>query len=195
MRTLLLVAVLTGVVGGCSAPPAPVRTTATTPPTTTTSEVPGADPVAWAEAWCGPRTVSMLAAAETAGHADMAATKTAVVKWASTAAAAERQIVLGIEKLGPLGSDVQNPHDRLVKALRQAAERYDAAAARLRELAADDKFPERYEQVMAGEMGSVQEEADALFKQIATTPKYADTFKTNKLCVEMQEVAKRVGGK
>jgi hypothetical protein len=41
----------------------------------------------------------------------------------------------------------------------------------------------------------VQGEADALFKQIATTPKYADTFKTNKSCVEMQAVAKRLGGK
>lgn len=171
-------------------PPAPAPQAA--PTTTTTADVPGADPVAWFEAYCGPMGVAEIARADIQGKAaqGMAAVKDAVVRWASTAAVSDRTIADGLEKLGPLGSDVQNPHERLVKSLRESADGFDDASGRLRALAADDVFPERYEQVMASSRGGARENAAMMFEQIVETPKYAETFRTNKVCADWQATAR-----
>lgn len=171
-------------------PPAPVQQAA--PTTTTTADVPGADPVAWFEAYCGPMGVAEIARRDIQGKAaqGMGAVKTAVVGWASTAAASDRMIADGLEKLGPLGSDVQNPHERLIKAVRERAKGFDDASTRLNALAADDVFPERYEQVMASSGTSAgRENADLMFKQIVETPKYTAAFRSNKVCTDWQALA------
>ncbi|MCR3747401.1 hypothetical protein [Lentzea californiensis] len=171
-------------------PPAPVQQPA--PTTTTTADAPGADPVAWFEAYCGPMGVAAIARADIQGKAaqGMAAVKDAVVRWASMAAVSDRTIADDLEKLGPLGSDVQNPHERLVKSLRESAGGFDDASGRLRALAADDVFPERYEQVMASSRGGARENAAMMFKQIVEIPKYAETFRTNKVCADWQATAR-----
>jgi len=193
-RLVAAVVIVAASTTACSRPPAPVQQPATSAPTTT-SEVPGADPTAWFEAYCGPMGVAAIASFEPQAKVaeGMTAVKEAVVRWASTAAVSDRKVADDIEKLGPLGSDVQNPHERLIKALRKEAEGFEEASGRLRALAADDVFPERYEQVMAGS-GS-REEVPALFKQIASTPKYAETFRTNKVCVGWQNLSKQAPGK
>ncbi len=192
-RLLTAVVIVAASTTACSRPPTPVQPATSAP--TTTSEVPVADPTAWFEAYCGPMGVAAIASFEPQAKVaeGMAAVKEAVVRWASTAAVSDRKVADDIEKLGPLGSDVQNPHERLIKALRKEAEGFEEASGRLRALAADDVFPERYEQVMAGS-GS-REEVPALFKQIASTPKYAETFRTNKVCVGWQNLSKQAPGK
>ncbi|RDI20912.1 hypothetical protein [Lentzea flaviverrucosa] len=171
-------------------PPAPVPLAA--PTTTTTADVPGADPVAWFEAYCGPMGVSAIASRQLQGvaAAGMAAAKESVVRWTTLAAASHRQIADGVEKLGPLGSDVQSMHERLVKQLRKDAEGFDRVTARLKALEANDVFLERYQQAVAVEMGNAGEQATALFKQIAGTPTYAETFRTNKVCADWQATAR-----
>lgn len=177
---------------GCSSQaPAPA------PTTTTTSEAPGADPNVWFEAYCGPMGVSTIASLDVRNKSagGVAAAKDAVVAWTARAASSDRLIADGIEKLGPLGSDVQSLHERLVKAKRDEAGRFDKASARLRDLAADDVFPERYQQVMAVELGSAEEQVTALFQQIATNPKYVDAFRMNRVCLDWQDLSKQVPGK
>ncbi|MEV6714908.1 hypothetical protein AB0M48_23070 [Lentzea sp. NPDC051208] len=172
-------------------PPAPVQQAAP-PATTTTANVPGADPVAWFEAYCGPMGVAEIARADIQGKATqgMAAVKDAVVRWASTAAASDRTIADDLAKLGPLGSDVLNPHERLVKSLRESADGFDDASGRLRALAANDVFPERYEQVMASSRGGARENAAMMFKQIVEIPKYAETFRASRVCADWQAMAR-----
>ncbi|SDH23304.1 hypothetical protein SAMN05216553_11853 [Lentzea fradiae] len=199
MRTtagLVLACVLS--VSACSgqaAAPAPATST-TSSTVTTTPEAPGADPVAWFDAYCGPLGVAALALREIDGKASqgMAAVKEAVVSWVALAASSDRMTADSLEKLGPLGSDVSNAHERLVKAKRQSADGFDDAAGRLRALAADDVFPERYEQVMATSGGGARENAELMFRQIAETPKYAEAFRSNKTCESWQGLAKQAAG-
>lgn len=192
MRALLLVLVVSAGAGACSMQtPEPTPTITTT--TTTTSEAPGADPVVWFEAYCGPMGVSSIASAELQGKVSqgMGPVKDSAVRWTSLAAVSDRKIADDIEKLGPMGSDARNPHDRLIKALRTEAGKFDEAAGRLRALAADEKFPERYEQVMATVSDG---ESTALFKQIVDIPKYGEVFRANKVCADWQALAKELGG-
>lgn len=199
MRTtagLALACVLS--VSACSgrAPePAPVPSS-TGSTVTTTSEAPGADPAAWFEAYCGPLGVVELARQQIDGELDqgMAAVKEAVVDWVALAASSDRSTADTLEKLGPLGADVSNPHERLVKALRQSADGFEDAAGRLRALAADDVFPDRYEQVMATSGGGARENAEIMFRQIAETPRYAEAFRSNKVCADWQALAKQAAG-
>jgi len=160
------------------------------PTTTTTAEVPGSDPVAWFEAYCGPMGVTEVARHEIQGKAaeGREAVKAAVVSWASTAAASDRKMADDLEKLGPMSSDVSNPHGRLVEALRRGTKRFDEASTRLRALAADDKFPERYQQVMA--TSGADEDVQAMFKQIVAIPKYNEVFRANKVCADWQGLAR-----
>lgn len=199
-RLLVIAACTALVVTGCSAgstPPVPAPTTSST--VTTTADVPGADPAAWFEAYCGPMGVVEVARLEILSKVPqgMAAVKEAVVSWASAAAVSNRKTADDIEKLGPMGSDVRNPHERLIQSLRQQAKGFDDASTRLQALAADDKFPERYQQamVMSGATGGSSENVQALFKQIVETPKYAATFRANKVCTDWQALAKQAGGK
>ncbi|MFC3898945.1 hypothetical protein ACFOWZ_46395 [Lentzea rhizosphaerae] len=194
----LIAAVLSAAaIAACSTPPAPVQPPAAPPATTTTPDVPGADPVAWFEAYCGPLGVTEIARGDIQAKVPqgMAAVKDAVVRWASTAAASDRKIADDLEKLGPLSSDVQNPHERLIKALRQSATGFDDASGRLRALAADDVFPERYAQVMATSGGPARENATLMFKQIVDVPKYGEVFRANKVCADWQALAKQGQGK
>ncbi|MFS8099777.1 hypothetical protein LFM09_21865 [Lentzea alba] len=182
--------------GACSQQvAAPMPTVVSTP--TTTSEPPGADPTAWFEAYCGPMGVAELARHDIQSKVPqgMAAVKEAVVLWATTAATSERKIADDLEKLGPMGSDVRNPHERMIKSLRGSAEGFEDAAQRLRALTADDKFPERYEQVMASSQSSARENTALMFKQIVETPKYAEAFRASKVCADWQGLAKQSGGK
>ena len=193
MRTKLLAGLVLACVvpvGACTGQaPAPMPTAVSTP--TTTSEVPGSDPAAWFEAYCGPMGITELARRDIQSKAPqgMAAVKDAVVRWASLAATSNRKMADDLEKLGPMGSDVQNPHERLIRSLRLEAGGFDEAADRLRALAADSKFPERYEQVMASRGGN-SDGADVMFKQIVETPKYAEAFRTNKVCSDWQGLAR-----
>lgn len=194
MTTIRLIAavVSAAAIAACGTQPtAPVQQTAA-PTTTTTPDLPGADPVAWFEAYCGPMGVVEVARLEIRGKVPqgVGAVKEAVVRWASAAAVSNRKMADDLEKLGPMGSDVRNPHDRLVKSLRLEANGFDEASGRLRALAADDKFPERYEQVMASRGGGNSDSADVMFKQIATTPKYAEAFRANKVCADWQAMAR-----
>lgn len=181
-------------IGACAGqPPAPAPTVTST--VTTTPEVPGADPAAWFEAYCGPMGVVEAARLAIQGVAAQgpAAVKEAVVRWTSTAAASNRKMADDIEKLGPMGSDVRNPHERLIKSLRLEANGFDEAAGRLRALAADDKFPERFQQVMASRGGN-SDGADMMFKQIVEIPKYTEAFRANKVCTDWQVLAKQPEG-
>ncbi|MGW6934912.1 hypothetical protein ACWGE0_32950 [Lentzea sp. NPDC054927] len=189
----LIAAVLSAAaISACStSPPAPVQQAA--PTTTTTADVPGADPAAWFDAYCGPMGVVEISRREIQGKAaqGMGAVKDAVVRWASSAAVSDRKIADDLEKLGPLGSDVRNPHERLVKAVRERAKGFEEASTRLSALAADDVFPERYEQVMASSgTGAGRENAELMFKQIVETPKYAEAFRANKVCADWQAMAR-----
>lgn len=192
----LVTAVLSvAVLAACGTTPAPVQQPAAPPAPTTTPDVPGADPAAWFEAYCGPMGVVELARLEIRGKVPqgMGAVKGAVVSWASMAAVSNRKMADDLEKLGPMGSDVRNPHDRLVKSLRLEAKGFDEASGRLQALAADDKFPERYQQVMASRGGN-SDGADMMFKQIVETPKYTESFRANKVCTDWQGLAKQSGG-
>ncbi|MFI6101028.1 hypothetical protein ACIA8G_36240 [Lentzea sp. NPDC051213] len=182
-------------VSACAGQP-PASPPTITSTVTTTVEVPGADPTAWFEAYCGPMGVVETARLAISGQVPQgpAAVKEAAASWASTAAASNRKMADDIEKLGPLGSDVQNPHGRLIKSLRLEANGFEEAAGRVRALAADDKFPERFQQVMASRGGN-SDGADVMFKQIVDIPKYAETFRTNKVCTDWQNLAKQPGGK
>jgi hypothetical protein len=91
-----------------------------------------------------------------------------------------------------MGSDVQNPHERLIDALRREAKGFDEAAARLQAQAVDDSFPERYHQIM---INTSSEDVRALFKQIVDVPKYGEVFRANKVCADWQALAKQVQGK
>ncbi|MFJ8959837.1 hypothetical protein ACIRG5_10640 [Lentzea sp. NPDC102401] len=177
----------------CSTPPpAPVQQAA--PATTTTADVPGADPVAWFEAYCGPMGVTQTARLQLQGKAQegMEAVKEAVVAWTAGAAVSNRHMADELQKLGPLGSDVRSLHERLVSALRNEAKTFDDSSARLRAQAADDKFPERYKQIMVGSSG---DSVGTLFKQILeTTPKYTEAFRANEVCKAWQGLAKQSGG-
>ena len=179
----------------CGTTPTTVQQTTTSTPTTT-SEAPGADPTAWFEAYCGPMGVAAIASFEPQRKAaeGMAAVQEAVVSWASLVATSDRKIADDIEKLGPLSSDVQNPHERLIKALRKEAEGYDDVAARLRVLEANDVFPERYQQVMATRGGG-RDSAEVMFKQIVDIPKYGEIFRSNEVCVGWQKLSKSAPGK
>ncbi|GLY47877.1 hypothetical protein [Lentzea sp. NBRC 102530] len=172
---------------GSTPPPAPVPQAA--PTTTTTVTVPGADPAAWFDAYCGPMGVTQLARRDIPSKAAPGpeAMRTAVVGWAQLTATSGRKMADDLEKLGPLGSDVQNPHERLVKALRDEAKRFDEAAVRLQAERADAKFPERYEQIM---ISVASENAQALFKQIVDVPKYGEAFRANQVCLGWQELAR-----
>ncbi|WP_144065613.1 hypothetical protein [Lentzea albidocapillata] len=191
---LSIAAVLSAVaLVACSTPAPPSRPT-TTPAPTTTVDVPGADPVAWFEAYCGPMGVTQTARLQLQGKAQegMEAVKEAVVVWTAGAAVSNRHMADALEKLGPLGSDVRSLHERLVKALRNEAKTFDESSARLRAQAADDKFPERYKQIMVGSSG---DSVGTLFKQIVeTTPKYTEAFRANKVCTAWQGLAKQSGG-
>lgn len=196
-RFSLIAAVLSAAaITACGTSPAPVQST-TTPAPTTTPDVPGADPVAWFEAYCGPMGVTEIARHDIQDKVPqgMAAVKDAVVRWASTAAASDRKMAGDLEKLGPMRSDVQNPHERLIQALRESATGFDEASGRLRALAADNVFPERYEQVMASSRGGARENATIMFKQIVDIPKYGEVFRANKVCADWQAVAKQGQGK
>ena len=170
-------------------PPAPVQQAA--PTTTTTADVPGADPKAWFEAYCGPMGVSAAASRELRGIAGAgpAAAKDAVVRWVSLASTTHRKIAADIQGLGALGSDVRSLHDRLVRELNTDADGFGRVAARLAALPADGAFLERYEQSVAVEMGNAGEQVTALFNQIATTPKYAEAFRSNEVCSNWQGLA------
>jgi hypothetical protein len=192
---LIAAALSAAAITACGTPAAPVQPPATPAAPTTTPDVPGADPVAWFEAYCGPMGVTEIARRDIQGEAGKgrAAVKDAVVRWASMAATSNRKMADDLEKLGPMSSDVQNPHERLVKDLRLQAKGFDEAAERLRALAADDKFPERYQQVMATTAdGGTSENLRALFKQIVDVPKYTQAFRANKVCADWQALA---GGK
>lgn len=181
-------------VTGCGANPVTDQKATTVSTSTTTSEVPGADPTAWFEAYCGPMGVAALASRDLLGlgAAGTAAVKDAVVRWASLAATSDRKIADDVEKLGPLGSDVQSLHERLVKQLRKDAEGFDRVSARLLALEANDVFLERYQQVVAVEMGNAGEQAKALFTQIVSVPKYNETFRVNKVCADWLNVVKQL---
>ncbi|WP_394614375.1 hypothetical protein JNUCC0626_31360 [Lentzea sp. JNUCC 0626] len=190
----LVAAVLgTAALTACSTPPppaAPVQQAA--PTTTTTANVPGADPAAWFDAYCGPLGVLAIArrdipAKAAQGPQEM---KTALLSWVKLAATSDRLMADTLEKLGPLGSDVQNPHERLVKSLRGEAKGFDDAAVRLDALAADEKFPERYEQVMATGFMGEDENVKAFFKQILDVPAYNSAFRANKVCSDWQATAR-----
>ncbi|MET8756452.1 hypothetical protein [Lentzea sp. NPDC004782] len=165
-------------------------TTVSTP--TTTSDVAGADPAAWFEAYCGPMGAVEVARSQIGSNAAQGreAVKDAVVAWASLAAASDRKAADDLEKLGPMGSDVRNPHDRLIESLRVSAKGFEEASGRLRTLAADETFPERYRQVMATSGDTARENAEAMFKQILGTPKYAEAFRETKVCANWQALAK-----
>lgn len=189
----LIAAVLSAAaITACGTPAAPVQQAATPPAPTTTPDVPGADPAAWFEAYCGPMGVVEVARREIQSKVPqgMAAVKEAVVSWASLAATSDRKMADDLEKLGPMGADTRNPHDRLIQSLRKEAKGFDEASARLRAQAADDKFPERYQQIMVGT--GTSENARALFKQIVDVPKYGEAFRANEVCVNWQVLA---GGK
>ncbi|MET9231484.1 hypothetical protein [Lentzea sp. NPDC003310] len=177
------------VLAGCATPP-PAPVPQAPPTTTTTADVPGADPAAWFDAYCGPMGVMQAARlqAQGKGQEGMEAVKAAVVAWAAGAAVSDRKTADDLEKLGPLGSDVRSLHERLVSGLRQEAKTFDDSAARLRAQAADDKFPERYQQIM---VGSSSDNVQNLFKQIlGTAPEYAEAFRANKVCTAWQGLAK-----
>ncbi|MGI5503495.1 hypothetical protein [Lentzea sp. CA-135723] len=188
----LIAAVLSAAaITACSTPPpaAPVRQAA--PTTTTTAHVPGADPAAWFDAYCGPMGVTEIArvAIGVDGARGAEAMKVAAVRWASTAAASDRKMADGLEKVGAMSSDVQNLHDRLVKSLRLEATGWDDVAGRLQGLAADAKFPERFQQVTASRGGNSDGVA-ALFEQIVKIPAYTEAFRANEVCSEWQRLAK-----
>lgn len=187
----LVAAVLSAAaITACSTPPpAPVQQAA--PTTTTTADVPGADPVAWFEAYCGPMGVAEIARRDIQGKAaqGMGAVKEAVVNWATVAASSNRKMADDLGKLGPMGSDVRNPHERMIKSLRLDADAFDESAGRLRALTADDKFPERYQQVMAGRRSS-GDDVEPLFKQVVETPKYTEAFRASKVCADWQALAR-----
>ncbi|SEP80871.1 hypothetical protein [Lentzea albida] len=177
----------------CSTPPpAPVQQAA--PTTTTTADVPGADPAAWFDAYSGPMGVMQIGRLQLQGKGreGMAAVKEAAVGWVVAAAASDRAAADGLEKLGPMGSDVRSLHERLIKELRAEAVSFDDRSARLRAQAADDKFPDRYQQIMLGSGGN--ERIEALFKQTVETPKYTEAFRANKVCQDWQALAKQGGG-
>lgn len=189
-----VVVVAAAITTACGANPVADRkaTTVSTSAPTTTSNVPGADPAAWFEAYCGPMGAVEVARSEIGGRAAQGreAVKDAVVAWASLAAASDRKAADDLEKLGPMGSDVQNPHDRLITSLRRSAKGFEEASGRLRALAADETFPERYQQVMATSGDTERENAEALFKQILGTPKYAEAFRANEVCANWQALAR-----
>jgi hypothetical protein len=166
-------------------------TTVSAPTPTTTPDVPGADPAAWFEAYCGPMGAVEVARSEIGGKAAQGreAVKDAVVAWASLAAASDRKAADDLEKLGPMGSDVQNPTERLIKSLRLEAKGWDDVSGRLRALAADESFPERYQQVMASRGGN-SDSVEVMFKQIAETPRYTEAFRANKVCANWQALAR-----
>ncbi|HUQ54323.1 hypothetical protein [Lentzea sp.] len=196
MRTtagLVLACVLS--VSACSGQAAAPAPATTSNAVTTTSEAPGADPAAWFDAYCTPLGLAAKARNDLRNIDGRTSVKDAVVLWVSMAAVSDRRIADDVEKLGPLGSDVQSVHERLVSALREEAGRFDKAAERLRSLANDDAFPERYEQVMAIEMGSVGEQIGALFTPIAQNPRYADAFRSSKACTDWQSADKQAPGK
>ncbi|WP_329788165.1 hypothetical protein V1227_26545 [Lentzea sp. DG1S-22] len=119
----------------------------------------------------------------------MAAVQGAVVSWASGVAEANRKMADDLEELGPMGSDSRNLHERLVESLRLEAGGFDDVAARVRALAADDRFPERYEQVMASRGGN-SDGVGALFKQIVETPELSEAFRSNEVCSDRQGLAR-----
>ncbi|KJK49977.1 hypothetical protein UK23_12200 [Lentzea aerocolonigenes] len=193
MTFRLVAAVLgTAALAACSTPAQAPKPPLTPPPATTTADVPGVDPAAWFEAYCGPLGVTEVARREIQGKVPEGreAVKAAVVRWASTAAASDRKMADDLEKLGPMSSDVSNPHERLIKSLRDEAKRFDEASTRLAALAADDKFPERYQQVLA--TSGANESVQMMFKQIVDVPKYKEAFRANKVCADWQKLA---GGK
>jgi hypothetical protein len=198
VTTFCLIAAVpsTAAIAACGTPPAPVQPPATPPATTTTPDVPGADPVAWFEAYCGPLGVTEIARGDiqTKVPQGMAAVKDAVVRWASTAAASDRKIADDLEKLGPPSSDVSNLHERLVKSLRLDAKGFDEASTRLQAQAADANFPDRYQQIMASSGGNGDDSAP-LFKQIVDVPKYGEVFRAIKVCADWRALAKQGKGK
>jgi hypothetical protein len=136
VTNLRLIAAVLGAaaITACGTPSVPVQQPTTPPAPTTTSDVPGADPTAWFEAYCGPMGVVQVARREIQSKVPqgMAAVKEAVVSWASLAASSDRKMADDIEKLGPMGSDVRNLHERLIQSLRQEAKGFDEASARTR---------------------------------------------------------------
>ncbi|MDT7782730.1 MAG: hypothetical protein QOF58_1149 [Pseudonocardiales bacterium] len=128
------------------------------------------------------------------GAADSQSTvalKENLVRWVSTAATSDRKMADDLEKLGPMSSDVQNPHDQMIKSLRREADGWDDMAGRVRALAADDKFVERYVEILTNR--EVRgDSAEAMFKQIVDIPKYKEVFRANQVCADWQKLA---GGK
>lgn len=191
MRLPVALAGVTLVVACGSPAPAP-GTTAPTPTTTTTTADPRppADPVAWANAYCGGFALLLRsAAALNVQHPSPEAFRVAATDFESTSVTSLRATAAELEKLGPLGPDVANLHDRLVKAMRRAADKHAAVGTRLAATPADAKIGERYQQIKAGEFTEgADDEVDSLATDIGE--KHPAAFDDNKICAEVRAATK-----
>lgn len=175
---------------GCGAGPTQVPGS-TAPTTTTTTARPPADPLAWANGYCGGYWLmyeSALALSRQ-DRADLVALRDAAVKYETTTVTSFRFIATEAEKLGPLGPDVERLDERLVVALRKSADKHERIGTKARALPADAKFWTTYEQLKAQEFTEVaDDEVDSLAKDIGK--KYPAAFDDSPVCADVTAAAK-----
>ncbi|MGW4212861.1 hypothetical protein ACWEIJ_33095 [Lentzea sp. NPDC004789] len=86
------------------------------------------------------------------------------------------------EDLGVLAEEAKDTHERLVEALRQAGDGYAAAQRRIEGLAADTGFGAAYQNVLADEVGTREDDVQELFDELSRQPEYGKALDQDRVC-------------
>ncbi len=108
-------------------------------------------------------------------------TRTAALAMASTGVDSLLIIADELEELAPPGEDVRDPHEQLIKTLRETSDRYADSYRRIESMNGD-----AYDLVFSAEIGSRTDDIRTLFEDISRSQRYAKAFSANTVCEAVQ---------
>ncbi len=195
IRSLLATLVVAAaVLAGCGGGPAPAQPPSTTAQPSSPADVPGADPLQWADAYCsgiGATVAAALQLSDPRARLDAAAQQQALAGYLDTAQTAYRDALQRLRQLGPPAVTSGERWQRAATAYYRGSLRaVQDQAERLSDLdpAAPD-FAQRFAEIEQSgfEPGPLQQELDAL----RTDPELATALQRAPACTEIEQ---RLGG-